>query len=473
MKKRILLFALCVLTYSNLFSQAYEHEQSKTYIYPTDPLVKQKLDQWQDQKFGMIIHWGLYTVGGVIESWPLVSEEEDWLKRTPDMTYTEFKKWYWDLSYLFNPVKFNPDQWAEAGKMAGMKYVVFTTKHHDGFCLFDTKETTFSTMNGPFKDNPKANIAKYVFESFRNQDFMIGAYFSKPDWHSQYYWWDKYATYDRNNNYDIRKNSERWEMFKSFCYNQINELTSNFGKIDIVWLDGGQVSPITPELKAWFGKSYRGSQDLDMAKIATMARKNQPGVLMVDRTVVGPYENYQTPEQTIPDKQLTEPWESCITLGNYWSHMPNDTYKSSHWVIHTLTEIVAKGGSLLLGVGPTSEGVLYEDVIKRLDEIGVWTSKNGEAIYGTRITPHYNSGKTWFTQSKNAKTIYAITCIEEKSTTPTTIEWEGNIPAKGATMTLLHANVAVSYKVFNNKVLVNIPKGLPKNLPALAFRYNN
>ncbi len=182
---------------------------------------------------------------------------------------------------------------------------------------------------------------------------MIGAYFSKPDWHTQYFWWDRYATPDRNVNYDIRKNPWRWNKYKEFTYNQINELTSNYGSVDILWLDGGWVRPletVNDEVRSWGAPIPPFSQEIDMPKIASMARKNQPGLLIVDRTVHGPYENYRTPEQSIPKTKSDTPWESCITLGGAWGYVPNDNFKSATKVIHTLIEVVAKGGSLLLGV---------------------------------------------------------------------------------------------------------------------------
>ncbi|MGY0035381.1 alpha-L-fucosidase [Pedobacter sp. NJ-S-72] len=146
------------------------HPQSTVYEWPSDPQVKQKLAQWQDKKFGMIVHWGLYAVPGMIESWSICSE--DWIDRDSTKNYEDYKKWYWDLSKSFNPVKFNPEQWARAGKSAGMKYLVFTTKHHDGFAMFDTQESDFSIAKGPFADNPKADVAKYVFEAFRKEDLL-------------------------------------------------------------------------------------------------------------------------------------------------------------------------------------------------------------------------------------------------------------------------------------------------------------
>src|SRR6476660_9212856 len=269
MMNRAGIFILSLLVFCNT-SHAQEqeiHPQSTTYQWPTDPQVKEKLDKWQDQKFGMMIHWGLYAVPGIIESWALCSE--DWIERDSNMTYDEFKRWYWGLKD-----NFNPEQWAKAASDAGMKYVVFTTKHHDGFNMFDTKQTDFKISAGPFKDNPKADVAKYVFDAFRKQNFMIGAYFSKPDWHSEYYWWPKYATADRNNNYDIRKYPWRWNQYKQFTYNQIGELVHNYGSIDILWLDGGWVRPretVNAEVLSWGGPIPDWSQDINMASIADMA----------------------------------------------------------------------------------------------------------------------------------------------------------------------------------------------------------
>ena len=148
------------------------------YFPPQDPLVKAKLERWRDLKFGMIIHWGIYSVPGIVESWSICSEDVDWIPRDSTLDYNEYKKWYWGLSERFNPTQFDPNQWADVAQKAGMKYVVFTTKHHDGFALFDTKYSDYSIAKGPFKDNPKADAARYVFEAFRSHNMMVGAYFS-------------------------------------------------------------------------------------------------------------------------------------------------------------------------------------------------------------------------------------------------------------------------------------------------------
>ena len=161
-------------------------------------------------------------------------------------------------------------------------------------------------------------------------------------------------------------------------------------------------------------------------------RKAQPGLIIVDRTVHGPYENYQTPEQKIPEDQLSYPWESCMTLANNWGYVPGDHYKSSATVIHALIEITAKGGSLLLGIGPKPDGLLSEEAIQHMKEIGAWMDKNGAAIYNTRITKNFHDGNIWFTRNQKLGYRYALVCLKESDELPGFIEWNNNLPAKDA-----------------------------------------
>lgn len=451
----LMLFALLVPAMAQ--QEGMRHKRSDGYVWTTDSLVLNKLDKWKDLKFGVIFHWGLYSVPGILESWVLCGEDVDWIKRPQNMTYEEYKKWYWGQKDSLNPVKFNPEQWAETMKKGGMRYMVFTTKHHEGFCMFDTKQTDFSIMNSPFSGNPRANVAKYVFEAFRKQNFMIGAYFSKPDWHSEYYWWPYFPTRDRNVNYNVKLHPERWEKFQQFTFNQIEELISDYGKIDILWLDGGQVAK-------------RFNQDIRMDKIAAMARQKQPGIIIVDRTVKGEFENYQTPEGEVPETQLDVPWETCLSL-NGWGWRREGEYKTAKRIVATLIEVVAKGGNLLLGIGPTAQGIIDDEATERVLSIGRWLDKNGKAIYGTVSAKHYNDGNVWFTMDKNQRTMYAFYALPEgEDAVPEVIEWTGNIPAKTNKVVLLQTGRTVKCEVKEDKVKLYLPGSIDKSV-SLAFSF--
>lgn len=385
------------------------HVQSTTYQWPTDTLVLQKLHKWQGEKFGLLMHWGTYSEWGIVESWSLCPEDEGWTKRTGPYAndYFTYKKAYENLQTKFNPVQFNPDKWAKAAKEAGMKYVVFTTKHHDGFCMFDTHQTDYKITSSktPFSKNAKSNIAKEIFKSFRSQGFMIGAYFSKPDWHSPDYWWPYFPPKDRNVNYDPTKYPKKWTAFKDYTYAQIKELMTEYGRMDILWLDGGWVRPHT---KVEQEKTGVYNQDIDMPRIAAMARKHQPGLLVVDRSVAGKYENYQTPEQTVPTEPLDHPWESCITMGNSWSYVPGDHYKSTNTLIHLLVRIVSRGGNLLLNIGPSPLGDWSDTAYQRLAEIGAWMQINGTSIYDSKPLAPYGQGNLVYTASEDGKSKYVF-----------------------------------------------------------------
>lgn len=434
-------------------AQSFVHQQSNTedYVWPTDPQVLTKLKHWQDQKFGVLMHWGLYSVPGIVESWSICSE--DWIVRERKPTYEEDKAWYWSQKDSLNPVNFDPSKWADVMKKAGMKYMIFTTKHHDGFCMFDTKYTDFSIAHGPFGKDPRHNIAKEVFNAYRNKGFMIGCYFSKPDWHSKWFWNPYYATPNRRINYKKQQHPDWWQNYRKFTQNQLNELTTDYGNIDILWLDGGWIT----------------GEEIGLDTILVDARKRNPGMISVDRTIRGKNENYQTPEQGIPAKQLDIPWESCITLSHAWGWTPNAKFKSPNKVIGILSKIVAKGGCLALGVGPKADGTLQPEVVKNLLQIGNWLNKNGQAIYSTVNAAHYNDGKVWFTADKNGKTLYAIYALEDGEKTPKTITWTENKP-KGK-LVLLQNGKSVKYTVKGNQVTVTLPSGL-KNEP-LAFKFNS
>ena len=417
--------------------------QADGYVWPKEKAVLDQLSQWQDLKFGVILHWGLYAVPGIVESWSIC--DENWITRDTTMTYQQYMDWYFGLADQFHPTDFDPDQWARTCREAGMRYVVFTTKHHDGFCMWDSKETDFTIARHAFADDPRRDVLRHVFNAFRAEDFMVGAYFSKPDWHSQYYWWDVYAKKGRNVNYPIDQHPWRWRQFTDFTHRQLRELFEGYGPIDILWLDGGWVYP-----------ENRG-QDIDMPAIARMARSCNPGVLIVDRTIRGPYENYQTPERSVPDTLMHHPWESCVPLSDDWGYVPRPRWKTPQRVIATLVEVVAKGGNLLLGVGPTPQGLIQPEVVERLKAVGRWLDKNGRAIYGTVTTPHYHDGDVWFTQSKDGRSLFAILAPGDETRPVATISWSGNLPRKGQKVRLLATGRTLRHMVKDGRVEVSLP----------------
>ena len=425
---------------------------SKEELYEHLPQwLKDRLQWFLDLKFGFFMHWGPYSQWGCIESWPLVEVDEwarpdtlrPWIERGKDIE--RFKADYWRLNETFCPREFDPESWAKIAERAGMKYLAFTTKHHDGFCMFDTATTDYRITHSscPFHTDPRANVTRHIFDAFRARDFGISCYFSKSDWHSPYYWWPGAPAPTRNPNYDTAKNPERWERFVQFVHRQVRELMSDYGSIDALWLDGGQVRP--------------PKQDIRMAEMAAMARELQPGLIVADRTVGGPYENILTPEQRIPDKPLGYPWESCLTMGNGWAYRPDDEYKSTRVLIHLLIDIVAKGGNLLLNVGPTPQGALDPVPLKRLEEIGAWMAVNGDAIHGTRPIAPYKQGNVCFTK-KGGRVFALILAEDSDEMPPSNLRVEGICPSEGSAVTMLGRETPLEWTRDGDGFRVSIPQ---------------
>jgi alpha-L-fucosidase len=418
---KIIKHLLCAIM---LLTSTVISAQEKAYYPDPNPAIQQRLEEWQDLKFGLLMHWGPYSQWGVVESWSICPEDVGWAidawKKGVATEYNDYVKKYEALKNTFNPTKFAPEKWAAAAKEAGMKYMVFTTKHHDGFSMFDSKYTDYKiTDKGtPFSSNPRSNIAKEIFSAFRNQNFWIGAYFSKPDWHSDNYWWKRFPASDRNPNYSIRKHPEQWKKFVDFTHNQIDELMTDYGNIDILWLDGGWVRKKTDEeIKTELLEIYDNSrvarnpqsQDINMAEIVRKSRLKQPKLIVVDRAVPGEHQNYLTPEQHIPETGLPYPWETCMTMAGSWSYAPNDKYKPTNELVEKLVDIVSKGGNFLLNIGPDPNGELDADAYDRLKGMGEWMKVNGEGIYGSRMNKAFNEGEhIRFTKSKDGNTQYVF-----------------------------------------------------------------
>ncbi len=318
----------------------------------------QRIEWLQDAGFGMFIHWSMDSQLGSVISHSAVGASKEYLHR-----------YFNELPRTFNPQAYDPEEWVVLAKLAGMKYMVFTTKHHSGFCMWDTKTTPFNVMNTPYGQDI---VAQYV-DACRKHDMAVGFYYSPED-----FWWL------HQHNIRITRRGEGSDPahrsdYADYIRTQMKELMSNYGKIDVLFFDG-KGDEIAREV-AW---------------------SLQPDVLVTRGAM-------ETPEQTLPGIPMTEPWEACITMGTQWQYKPtNENYKSGGRLIELLIETRAKGGALLLNVGPKPNGELPIEQEARLREIALWHFVNQNAIHGVRPWVVTHEGDIWFVLHKTEPTVYAF-----------------------------------------------------------------
>lgn len=316
----------------------------------------ERLEWFRDQGFGLFIHWSVDSQLGTVISHSLAGASEDYTRR-----------FFAELPKTFNPRKFHPEDWAALAKLAGVKYVVFTAKHHSGFAMWDTKTTPYGIMHTPFRRDIFGDVAR----AFREQGIAAGVYFSPDDFHWLY---ENHITINRGPAFDPPKHPGLLKLDQA----QMRELMSNYGPIDVVFLDG----------------AAQGLREV--------AWELQPKTVVTRGAIT-------TPEQFIPGVPPEGPWEACITMGTSWQYQPrNEVYKSGYELIRLLYETRAKGGNLLLNVGPKPDGELPIEQEERLRELALWMFVNREAIYSVRPWAITNEGNIWFTKKKDANTIYAV-----------------------------------------------------------------
>lgn len=313
---------------------------------------------WFDTaRFGMFIHWGHSSQQGIELSWPMVGGNA--ALPEADMTVAEYQS----SAATFNPTNWDPVSLARTVKSLGMQYAVFTTKHHDGYAMFDTKTSDFGVMHSPYG----RDIVREFVDAFRAEGLRIGLYFSLIDWHHP----DYPAFKDEDKPYRFGRSrppsDEQWARFIDVMFEQVRELLTNYGQIDVLWFDGG-----------W----ERKPEQWKAKELEALARELQPGILLNDRLpTVG---DFETPEQFVPAQAPAETWETCMTLNESWAYNPNDTaWKSPRKLVHTLCEVAGRGGNLLLNVGPMGDGSLMPEQRSILGAMQRWLASNQQSIVGT------------------------------------------------------------------------------------------
>ncbi len=434
--------------------------KEESYIAPTDPLILERLEWFRDQKLALMMHFGPYSQMAAECSWCL-SEEDSWARGEVDWEddLETFRKQYWDLNKSFNPVRLQPDKIAQFAADNGFKYLIFTTKHHDGFCMFETEYSDYKVTapDCPFHTHKYANVTKAMFDAFREKGLGIAAYFSKPDWHCPWYWaegMEKPVGKNRRPTYKPEEHPEIWEAFTQYTHNQLMELVENYGKLDILWLDGGTVRP-------------SNGYDIRLSELVEKARKVQPWLITADRTAATENENYITPEQAIPDRVIHVPWESCITVGKRWIYRYNDNYKSSRTLVRMLIEVVSRGGNLAINIGPQADGRLPLEAVKEVEGLGGWLKVNGEAIYGTRALETAQIEGVMYTKKGDA--LYALMPLNEEETLGKTLLIPTDREIKE--VICLDGSISLPFEKTDKGVKTTLPDEMVGTCPyAVAFK---
>ncbi len=354
----LLLLTLCMQTMAQF-----------DYKKETPDQKKKRMEWWTDARFGMFIHWGLYALPA----------RHEWVKNNEWMTNEQYQKYFEE----YNPDLYNPKEWARMAKEAGMKYVVLTAKHHEGFCNFDSKYTDYKGINTKFGRDA---VKEYV-EALRAEGLKVGFYYSLIDWHHPDYTIDRVhpQRQESDSAYTRLNKGKDMAKYREYLKNQVRELLTNYGQIDVIWFDF-----------SFPGKNGKGHDDWDSEGLLKMVRQLQPNIIIDDRLDLKDKDygwDFESPEQYKVEKWPEHngqkvAWETCQTFSGSWGYYRDETsWKSPAQLLELLIESVSKGGNLLLNVGPTARGVFDYRAQDRLKAMGEWMKYNNRSIYGCTEAP--------------------------------------------------------------------------------------
>jgi len=341
------------------------------------PLSKdERMEWWRDARFGMFVHWGLYAVPAGQWKGKKIPGIGEWIMERADIPVAEYEP----LAQQFNPANFNADEFVGITKNAGMKYIVITSKHHDGFCLWDSEVTDYDIIDAsPFK----RDILKELSKACKKQGIKLCFYHSIMDWHHP----DAQKPFYPNYNDSKQSNPNFARYVENYMKPQLKELITRYGPLGVLWFDGEWIKDWTePQGKDLFNYVMSLQPNIIINNRVGKGRKGMEGLNKTDQEYAG---DFGTPEQQIPATGLPGvDWESCMTMNDTWGYKSyDDNWKSNKVLIQNLADIASKGGNFLLNVGPTAEGLIPDSSVERLAAIGEWMKVNRESIYGTTASP--------------------------------------------------------------------------------------